>query len=138
MGQASQFAAGLDKLWARRTNELRALVIPRGAGQPAGFSKQVRERSVNKLLDLATGVLLRRDGKVEFRSVVKQRHLKRIKGRGSLSGGEICLRGLSPSSRDPSFTPFGGERLAFILARGQVGSDSGLTKSRPTCIAPTA
>jgi hypothetical protein len=91
MALAKQFVRKLDNLWTRRTSELRAMVIPRGVGKPTAFSRQLRERLINRLLDDATKLLLRREGKKEFFEVVSQRHLRQIKGRGLMQRGRNLI-----------------------------------------------
>ena len=82
MALAKQFSNKLEALWKRRTAELRALVIPRGVGHPPKFSRQVRDRLINHLLEDATALLLHREGRSEFRVVAPHRRLRQIKGHG--------------------------------------------------------
>src|SRR5688572_1459602 len=91
MALTKQFSKKLDGLWKRRTAELRALVIPRGAGQPTTFSRQVRDRLISKLLEDATRLLLQREGGPEFRAVASHRRLRQIKGHGLLKRGGNLL-----------------------------------------------
>lgn len=92
MGLAKRFARTLDTLWRRRTAKLRGYVIPRGVGQPQKFSRTVRDRMINRLLDQATVLLIRREGRSEFREVAPERRLRQIKGRGVAKRAENMLR----------------------------------------------
>ena len=91
MSLAKHFARKLDELWKRRTATLRATVIPRGVGQPAKFTRQVRERLINDLLDDATHLLLKRHGRAEFKRVIVRRQLKQLKGHGLLNRADNLL-----------------------------------------------
>lgn len=87
MSLTKQFSNKLEDLWKRRTAEVRALVVPRGAGQPTKFSRQVRGRLINHLLDDATAILVKRDGWLEFRKIAPTRRLWQIKGHGLVNRG---------------------------------------------------
>lgn len=119
MALTTQFANRLDELWTRRTANLRALVIPRGAGKPAGFSRQHRKRSVNKLLDIATEVLLKRDGKREFKRLCESRFLKRIKGRGLLDRGERLVHWARETLSGPIVYAFWRGRQCLYVGKGK-------------------
>jgi hypothetical protein len=82
MSLSKQFNRTLDDLWHRRTAELRALVVPRGQGQPLKFTKAIRRKHTDSLLAQATRILLKREGKKEFDRVVECRRLRKVRGRG--------------------------------------------------------
>jgi hypothetical protein len=91
MSLEKHFSNNLEGLWKRRTAELRALVIPRGAGQPPKFSRQVRERFMSQLLDDASEILVKREGRKEFGMVAPNRRLWQIRGHGLLNRGHNLL-----------------------------------------------
>jgi hypothetical protein len=91
MSLDKQFSRKLDLLWNRRTSELRSLVIPRGVGKPSLFTKRNREKLISDLLETATAILLRRDGKLEFKKIFVARNLKQLKGRGFVARGENLI-----------------------------------------------
>lgn len=62
MSLQKQFSRKLDYLWNRRTADLRSLVIPRGVGKPANFTRKLRDKLINDLMIDATQLLLRREG----------------------------------------------------------------------------
>ncbi|MCJ7543601.1 MAG: hypothetical protein MUP47_03380 [Phycisphaerae bacterium] len=82
MSLEKQFNRTLDGLWQRRTAELRALVTPQGRGRHSVFTKRVRKKYVGRLLDVATRLLVRREGKRGFNRVVERRLLRFVRGRG--------------------------------------------------------
>ena len=82
MSLSKQFNRTLDELWHRRTAELRALAVPRGQGQPLAFSKKIRQRRTDRLLDVATRLLLKREGIRAFKNIVAERRLRFVKGYG--------------------------------------------------------
>lgn len=86
-----QFAARLDRLWERRTAQLRAVVIPRGRGGVPKFTREVRTRFIDELLDLATAVLVKRDALSHLRSITDRRRLMLIRGRGYMERGDRLL-----------------------------------------------
>ena len=81
----------LDTLWKRRTADLRAVLIPRRAGQPTKFTRRVRDRLINELLADTTKLLLRREGQTEFKRIAPHRCLTQIRGRGLLNRGRNML-----------------------------------------------
>jgi len=87
MALSKQISNKLDNMWKRRTAMLRALVIPRGVGQPTKFTRQVRDRLINDLLADATRLLLKRDGHTEFENVAPGRRLMQIRGHSLLKRG---------------------------------------------------
>ena len=46
---------------------------------PSLFTKGNRQKLINDLLETATAILLRRDGKVEFKKIFVDRNLKQIR-----------------------------------------------------------
>ena len=119
MALAKQFSRKLDHLWKLRTADLRALVIPRGVGQPAKFSRRVRERHIDQLLDDATEVLLKREGRGEFKKVTIGRHLRQIKGRGLLDRGNNLLQWAEEKLRGPIVYAFWRRRKCLYVGKGE-------------------
>lgn len=101
MALTKQFSNRLDSLWKRRTATLRALVVPRGVGQPPKFSRQVRDRLINDLLDDATKLLLEQEGHTEFKTVAPHRRLMQIRGHGLLKRGSNMLKWARVESQRP-------------------------------------
>lgn len=119
MALGKQFTNRLNRLWERRTADLRSLVIPRGVGQPPKFSRQVRERFINQLLDIATKILLKREGQVEFRRVVLQRRLKQIRGRGLLDRADNLLQWAESKLHGPIVYAFWRGRKCLYVGKGE-------------------
>ena len=71
MSLANDFSNRLDRLWERRTAELRAVDIPRGRGAAPIFTRTVRERFFEKPLDMASQILVGRDAKRELRMITQ-------------------------------------------------------------------
>lgn len=91
MSYTNQFASRLDRLWERRTAELRRAVIPAGRGALPRFTPTLRKRCVAELLDIASTILVARDAKKEFRGIVTGRKLFHIRGRGLNDRGKrLC------------------------------------------------
>jgi hypothetical protein len=91
MALAKQFQRHLDEMWRRRTGSLRSLVIPRGVGKPPNFTRRVRQKLVNELLDIASEILVKRDGSAEFKDITRERRLMYIKGHGLLRRGRALV-----------------------------------------------
>ncbi len=91
MRARTHFLTQLDNLWLRRTATLRALVSPRGVGQPPKFSRTVRDRLIGEILEDATSVLINDHGHAAFTRVTSSRHLRQIRGRGLLERGRNLL-----------------------------------------------
>jgi len=66
-------------------------VTPQGVGHPKVFTKQVREKYINELLETASAILLKRNGHKEFAKTVDSRHLKHIAGHGLIARGDDLL-----------------------------------------------
>ncbi len=82
MSWEKQFGRKLDALWHRRTAKLRSQVVRRSRGRLPAFSKETRRKYTDSLLDLATRILLRREGKADFNAVVDGRMWRQIRGWG--------------------------------------------------------
>jgi hypothetical protein len=82
MSLARRFNRRLDDLWHARTAGLRALVVPRKQGRPVVLTKRLRQKLTDDLLETATDLLLRREGKEEFHATLSDRMRRHIKGRG--------------------------------------------------------
>jgi hypothetical protein len=83
----TRFLRLLDELWDRRTAELRALVRPR-PGITKKFNRQVRDRLVRNLLDVASTILVREVAQQEFDAVFSGRKRRGIRKRGLAARGE--------------------------------------------------
>jgi hypothetical protein len=118
MSLAKHFSNKLEDLWKRRTAELRALVIPRGVGQPPKFSRQVRQRYINHLLDDASKILLKRDGWSEFRKIAPHRRLWQIKGHGLLNRGSNLLKWAETKLPGPIVYTFWRGRKCLYVGKG--------------------
>ena len=91
MSLSKQFNRTLDKLWYRRTAELRALVVAPGKGPPLKFTKKIRQRYTDDLLELATRIIMvRGEGKRAFDGVVAYRKLRQIRPMAIFMPG--CMR----------------------------------------------
>lgn len=119
MSLAKQFSNKLEDLWWRRTAELRALVIPRGAGQPPKFSRQVRERLINHLLDDATKILVKREAGSEFRDIAPHRRLWQIKGHGLLNRGRNLLAWAESKLHGPIIYTFWRGQKCLYVGKGK-------------------
>ncbi len=119
MSLAKHFSNKLEDLWWRRTAELRALVIPRSAGQPPKFSRQVRERLINHLLDDATKILVKREAWLEFRNVAPYRRLWQIKGHGLLNRGRDLLSWAESKLHGPIIYTFWRGKKCLYVGKGK-------------------
>ncbi len=118
MALAKQFSNKLDKLWQRRTANLRSVVIPRGVGKPPTFSRQVRERLINDLLETASEILVKRDAPWEFNEVKRTRHLKHIDGRGLTQRGTNLLRWAAAKLNGPIVYVFWKSKKCLYVGKG--------------------
>lgn len=119
MALNKQFARRLDHLWHRRTDELRALVIPRGVGKPPSFTKQVRERMINELLDVASTILVRRQAKPEFDEIVKRRRLRFLRGHGLLERGRGMIQWAGDTLSGPIVYSFWRGKRCLYVGKGE-------------------
>ena len=119
MALAKHFSNELESLWKRRTAELRSLVIPRGAGQPTKFSRQLRDRLINRLLDDATKILLSREGRSEFHAVAPRRRLWQIKGHGLLKRGGNLLDWAEAKLKGPIVYVFWKGKRCLYVGKGE-------------------
>src|SRR5262245_43556558 len=118
MALNKQFSRKLDQLWHRRTEELRALVVPRGAGKPASFNKKVRERMVDDLLDIASRILVRRHARKAFDSVVSGRHLRFLTGRGHRERGQKMVAWAGEKLKGPIVYSFWNRKRCLYVGKG--------------------
>ncbi|MCK6445338.1 MAG: hypothetical protein L6Q99_03015 [Planctomycetes bacterium] len=119
MALAKQFSRKLDQLWHRRTDELRAQVVPRGAGKPPSFTKKVRQKLVDELLDLASTILIRRSGRAEFRATVAHRRLRFIRERGLLKRGKGLVQWAQRTVKGPIVYAFWRRRRCLYVGKGK-------------------
>lgn len=138
MALAKQFANTLDELWRRRTSRLRGFVIPRGVGQPRKFSRTVRDRIINRLLDQATVLLIRREGRSDFREVAPERRLRQIKGGGVAKRAQGMLDWAQVNLHGPIIYSFWRGKGVSTWGKVPHGSGSRITKNLRTCYKPLA
>jgi hypothetical protein len=119
MSLAKHFSNELENLWKRRTAELRALVIPRGIGQPTKFTRHIRDKLVNQLLVDATKILLKRYGHAEFHAIASHRHLWQIKGHGLLKRGSNLLDWAEANLKGPIIYIFWKGRKCLYVGKGK-------------------
>lgn len=55
---------------------------PKGGKPRKRLNKRIRNRYCNKMLDLASEILVKQMGRAEFRDVIKERKRRNIKGYG--------------------------------------------------------
>ena len=118
MALTKQFSKRLDDLWRRRTAELRSLVVPAGSGQPLQFTRRRRDKLIDQAQELATKVLLKREGRKEFNRVVHGRQLRQIKGRGSIDRGEKLIEWVQAKVRGPIVYAFWRGRKCLYVGKG--------------------
>ncbi len=118
MSAAKQFSNKLDRLWQRRTASLRSHVIPRGVGKPPTFSKPVRQKFVNELLDNASDILINRDARSELSKITKSHHLKHIQGHGLASRAENMLEWAKSALSGPIVYGFWKGRRCLYIGKG--------------------
>lgn len=88
MALSKQFSNKLDDLWKRRTNEVRKLVIQPSAGKPKKFTRSIRDVLIADLLEIATNILVSKEGNRELNKIVIRRKLRNISGNGLLARGD--------------------------------------------------
>jgi len=119
MGLANDFSKRLDRLWERRTAELRAVVIPRGRGAAPKFTRAVRERFFEELLDMASKILVGRDAKRQLKRITKERRLLHIGGRGIIRRGNNLSTWVYEKLSGPIiYTFWKGDRCLYV-GKGQ-------------------
>lgn len=118
MALTKQISNKLDSLWKRRTAMLRALVIPRGVGQPTKFTRHVRDRLINQLLDDATKLLVKREAHTEFKKVAPHRCLMQIRGHGLLKRGSYLLEWAEAELEGPIVYSFWRGRKCLYVGKG--------------------
>ena len=119
MALTKQFSNKLNDLWKRRTATLRALVIPQGVGKPTTFTKKVRDRLIVSLLEDASRILVKRDGKSEFLKVKRHRHLRTIKGHGINKRAERMLNWARTKLTGPIIYSFWKGRNCLYVGKGE-------------------
>jgi hypothetical protein len=118
MSASKQFSNKLDELWRRRTASLRSHVIPQGVGKPLTFSKPVRQKFVNELLDDASNILIHRDARSALTQITASRHLKHIQGRGLGKRAENMLRWAESALSGPIVYGFWKGRRCLYIGKG--------------------
>lgn len=118
MSLENQFSKKLDDLWKRRTAGLRALVVRKGSGQPLQFTRGRRDRSIDQAQEIATRVLLKREGRKEFSRVVHKRQLRQIKGRGGIDRGQKLVNWVKEKVRGPIVYAFWRNRTCLYVGKG--------------------
>ena len=77
-----KFLRLLDDLWLRRTRDLRRVVTGPGVASKKKFTKEMRNKQRDKMLDAAYDALLKKYGKKELYQVTDKCHKRYIKGYG--------------------------------------------------------
>ncbi|SRR5258706_11561757 len=119
MAIAKQFNKHLDELWRRRTGSLRSWVIPRGAGKPPKFTRRVRQKLINELLDIASEILVNRDGRSELKNITRERRLMYVRGRGLLARGRTLLRWAESRLKGPMVYAFWRKSHCLYVGKGR-------------------
>src|SRR5438445_1910910 len=119
MALEKQFSRKLDQLWQRRTAGLRSLVISQGSGKLPQFTRKVRERLMGGLLDDATALLLKREGRSEFKKLIEHRHLRQIRGHGLLERGDNLTEWAARKLRGPIVYAFWRGRKCLYVGKGR-------------------
>jgi hypothetical protein len=119
MSLEKQFSNKLENLWKRRTSELRAIVIPKGVGQPAKFSRKVRDNLIGELLENASQILIKRDGRSEFSKVKSGRNLTKIKGHGILNRATKMLNWAESKLSGPIVYSFWKRRKCLYVGKSK-------------------
>lgn len=117
MALHTQFHRKLDKLWERRTDELRALIKPK-IGMRLGFTRKLRNKTIGELLDIATEILVRKVAKRELYDLIVGRSLHRIRGRG-LDGRGNDLVAFARRLRGPIIYAFWRGKRCLYVGKGQ-------------------
>lgn len=121
MALVNQFARRLEDLWRRRTAELRALVVPRDSGQPLQFTRKRRDRLIDQAQEIATEVLLKREGRRELDRVVEGKRMWKMKGHGTLDRGERMVAWARQHFRGPIVYAFWRGGMCLYVGKGGGG-----------------
>jgi hypothetical protein len=119
MSLAKQFSKKLDILWKRRTAKIRDIVIPKKAGKPLGFAKKARDKNIGELLEIASDILVKRDGHSEFEKVKRHRHLTKIKGHGVNSRAKNMLAWAKSKLNGPIVYSFWNGKKCIYVGKGK-------------------
>lgn len=119
MALDKQFSRKLDELWRRRTAEVRALVVPRGQGQPLRFTKDIRRKYTDALLEVATRILLKKEGKKEFDRIVARRRLRKVGGRGLVERFHRLIEWAGKKCDGPIVYVFWHRRKCLYVGKGK-------------------
>lgn len=120
MALHTQFHRTLDKLWERRTDDLRALVKPK-VGMRLGFTRKLRNKMIRELLRIASAILVRKVAKRELYDLVVARKLRRIRGRG-LDGRGKDLVAFARRLRGPIIYAFWRGKRCLYVGKGKTPS----------------
>jgi len=118
MSLTNQFSKKLDDLWKRRTVEVRALVIPRDIGQPKKFSSVIKKQLIDDLLECATTILVKKEGKKEFNRVTSKRKLRKINGHGLLDRGNKLVKWAKFEFNGPIVYAFWRRQKCLYVGKG--------------------
>jgi len=120
MALHTQFRRKLDRLWQRRTAELRSLIKPK-PGMPLAFTRAVRNRMLGELLDVASVLLVKKVARKAFRDIAAMRKLHRIKGRGLVERGNDVVA-FAKRLRGPIVYSFWRGRRCLYVGKGKQAS----------------
>src|SRR5437879_7197824 len=82
MSFQTQFDRTLDRLYERRTDKLRRILVPK-PGPIRSLTKQRREKKIRELQEIASKTLAKKMAKKAFQKLVAQKRTWRTKGWGT-------------------------------------------------------
>jgi len=118
MAHATEFLHLLDDAIERRVQSIRRLVVP-GLGAPKLFTKLIRNRMRNRLLESATAILVRKIASKEFKKLVKRRRLRSIQGYGLDGRFEHIYRWARRMLRGPIVYAFWSDGKCLYVGKGE-------------------
>jgi len=118
----NKFSQDLDRLWAIRTAEIRSLVVKRGVGKPAKFTKRIRQKRIERILDCASEILVKRDAERELNKVVDRRHLWHVKGRGLIERGANLIAWSAKKLTGPIIYSFWRNKKCLYVGKGETAA----------------
>jgi hypothetical protein len=118
MALTKQFSKKLDQLWKRRIADFRSLVVP-SWGAILKFTRSRRDAMINDILEIASRIVLKREGHREFDRVVVGRRLRMIKGRGLLERGDNLVGWAREKLRGPIVYAFWRRRKCLYVGKGE-------------------
>lgn len=117
MARHTQFHRKLDKLWKRRTDDLRALIKPK-VGTRLRFTRKLRNDTIKELLEIAADILTRKVARHELDDLIVERKRRRIRGRG-LDGRGKDLVAFSRQLRGPIIYMFRQGKQCLYVGKGR-------------------